>query len=210
MRSWNNDISPKCRFCLYIFFLKEIVASPTYCKCGYFRLWKISRKYWQDLSRGVFAWGTFRENIGKTFHVGVFFHDATPFSLIKSLLSFYFRKGGISVKKAISRKLPPREISAFTVHMYAYIDLATPIMNSLKLQKKKSHSWTNFLCRLRSIVTHRDHFVRRPFVRPSVCLSVRLSHVTCHTFQSYVSQATHAFLGMLPLFFIISLLFGSH
>ena len=52
-------------------------------------------------------------------------------------------------------------------------------------------SWTEFLCRLRSIATHRDHFVR-----PSVCLSVRLSH--SHT---YVSQATHAFLGMLPLFF---------
>ena len=32
-----------------------------------------------------------------------------------------------------------------------------------------------FLCRLRSIATHRDHFVRRPSVRPSVCLSVRPS-----------------------------------
>ena len=52
-----------------------------------------------------------------------------------------------------------------------------------------------FLCRLRSIATHRDHFVRRPSVCLSVCPSV------CHTFQSYVSQATHAFLGMLPLFF---------
>ena len=49
-----------------------------------------------------------------------------------------------------------------------------------------------FLCRLRSIATHRDHFVRRLSVRPSVTLF-------CHTFQSYVSQATHAFLGMLPL-----------
>ena len=47
------------------------------------------------------------------------------------------------------------------------------------------------LCRLRSIATHRDHFVRRP----SVCLSVRPSYS-----HSYVSQATHAFLGMLPLF----------
>ena len=50
-----------------------------------------------------------------------------------------------------------------------------------------------FLCRLRSIAAHRDHFVRR--------LSVRLSG--SHTFlvvtHSYVSQATHAFLGMLPL-----------
>ena len=59
---------------------------------------------------------------------------------------------------------------------------------------------SEFLCRLRSIATHRDHFVRRPSVclsiRPSVCLSVRLSHS-----HSYVSQATHAFLGMLPLYF---------
>ena len=47
----------------------------------------------------------------------------------------------------------------------------------------------HFLCRLRSIATHRDHFVRRLSVR----LSVRLSHS-----HSYVSQATHAFLGMLP------------
>ena len=35
-------------------------------------------------------------------------------------------------------------------------------------------------------------------VRPSVCPSVTLF---CHTFHSYVSQAAHAFLGMLPLFF---------
>ena len=36
-------------------------------------------------------------------------------------------------------------------------------------------------------------------VRPSVCPSVT---IFCHTFQSYVSQATHAFLGMLPLFLL--------
>ena len=53
----------------------------------------------------------------------------------------------------------------------------------------------HLLCRLGSIATHRDHFVRRLSVRPSVCLSFRLSHSHC-----YVSQATHAFLGMLPLF----------
>ena len=39
--------------------------------------------------------------------------------------------------------------------------------------------YTFFLCRLRSIATHRDHFVRRPSVclsvRPSVCLSIRPS-----------------------------------
>ena len=58
------------------------------------------------------------------------------------------------------------------------------------------------LCCLRSIATHRDHFVRRLAVRLSVCPSVTLF---CHTFQSYVSQATHAFLGMLSLFFTILL-----
>ena len=57
------------------------------------------------------------------------------------------------------------------------------------------------LCPLRSITAHRDHFVRRLSVCPSVCARVRLSG--SHTFlvvtHSYVSQATRAFLGMLPL-----------
>ena len=60
------------------------------------------------------------------------------------------------------------------------------------------------LCRLRSIVAHMDHFVRRLSVHLSVCLSVCLSY--SHTFfvviYSYVSQATHAFLGLLLLFFL--------
>ena len=50
----------------------------------------------------------------------------------------------------------------------------------------------SFLCCPCSIATQRDNFVRG--------LSVRLSHS-----YSYVSQATHAFLRMLPLFFIIHL-----
>ena len=56
-----------------------------------------------------------------------------------------------------------------------------------------------FLCRLRSIAAHRDHFVRRLSVClcPSVCLSG--SHTFLVVTHSYVSQATHAFLGMLPL-----------
>ena len=57
------------------------------------------------------------------------------------------------------------------------------------------------LCRLRSIVAHRDHFVWRlsvpPFVCPCVCLSD--SHSLLVVRHSYVSQATHAFLRMLPL-----------
>ena len=47
-------------------------------------------------------------------------------------------------------------------------------------------------CRLRSIAAHGNHFVRRLSVRPSVCVSVRLSG--SHTFlvvtHSYDSQET--------------------
>ena len=49
-----------------------------------------------------------------------------------------------------------------------------------------------FLCRLRSIGAHRDHFVRRLSVRPSVCLSG--SHTFLVFTHSYVWQWTHAFL----------------
>ena len=54
-----------------------------------------------------------------------------------------------------------------------------------------------FLCRLRSIAAHRDHFVRRLSVHLCVCLSG--SQTFLIVTHSYVSQATHAFLGMLPL-----------
>ena len=54
------------------------------------------------------------------------------------------------------------------------------------------------LCRLRSIAAHRAHFVRRLSACPSVCLSG--SHTLLLVTHSYVSQATHAFLGMLSLF----------
>ena len=54
-----------------------------------------------------------------------------------------------------------------------------------------------FLCRLRSIAAHRDHFVRPLSVSLSVCLSG--SHTFLVVMHSYVLQATYAFLGMLPL-----------
>ena len=54
-----------------------------------------------------------------------------------------------------------------------------------------------FVCRLRSIAAHRDHFVRCLSVCACVCLSD--SHTFLIVTHSYVSQATHAFLGMLPL-----------
>ena len=58
----------------------------------------------------------------------------------------------------------------------------------------------SLLCRLRIIAAHRDHFVRRLSVRPSVCLSG--SHTFLVVTHSYVLQATHAFLRMLPLCFL--------
>ena len=50
---------------------------------------------------------------------------------------------------------------------------------------------TPFLCRLRSIAAHRDHFVGHLSVSVSVCLS------GSHTLV--VTQATHAFIRMLSL-----------
>ena len=51
-----------------------------------------------------------------------------------------------------------------------------------------------------SIATHKDHFVRRLSVPPSVCDG---SHTFLVVTHSYVSQVTYAFLGMLPLCFVL-------
>ena len=70
-----------------------------YCKRGYFRWGKISRKCLQDLLRG----GNF--------------HDTAHFFFIESF-GFYFRAGEIFAKKSISRKtrkLPTRE----NFHVYS-------------------------------------------------------------------------------------------
>ena len=70
-----------------------------YCKRGYFCLGKISRKCWQDISRGFF------------------FHDTTHISFIKAY-RLYFRVGVMFAKKTKaqkSRKLPPRE----NFHVYS-------------------------------------------------------------------------------------------
>ena len=80
-----------------------------YCKRGYFRWGKISRKCWQDISPGgggVFSW-----------YYSYFFHKGTVYG-------FHFRVGVILVKTSKTRKtrkLSPREnyphakISTFTV-----------------------------------------------------------------------------------------------
>ena len=66
------------------------------------------------------------------------------------------------------------------------------------LTEAASQVIVSFLCCLRSIAAHRDHFVRPLSFHSSVCLSF------IHTFlvvtHSYVWQATHAFFGMLPQF----------
>ena len=70
-----------------------------YCKRGYFRWGKISRKRWKDISR----WGNF--------------HDITHISFIQAY-GFYFRVGVIFAKKTKARKtrkLPPRE----NFHVYS-------------------------------------------------------------------------------------------
>ena len=65
--------------------------------------------------------------------------------------------------------------------------------------------WEEGLCHLRRIAAHRDHFVWRLSFCLSVCLSVCLSgsHTFLVVIHSYVLQATHAFLRMLPLCFLL-------
>ena len=91
-------------------FIKKMNWFHVYCKRGYFRWGEISRKCWQDISRG----GNF--------------HDTTPFSFIKSY-GYYFRVGVIFTKKTKarkSRKLPPRE----NFHVYS-IFFSTPFLNDV-------------------------------------------------------------------------------
>ena len=67
---------------------------------------------------------------------------------------------------------------------------------SLSLRRWRSSTNCTFLCRLRSIATHRDHFVRRLSVR----LSVRLSHFSV-TLSKAMFAGDTCILGTLPLFF---------
>ena len=61
------------------------VEGFTYCKRGYFRWGKISRKCWPDISRG--------DN----------FYDSTPISFINAY-GFFFRVGVVFAKKTKARK----------------------------------------------------------------------------------------------------------
>ena len=77
---------------------------------------------------------------------------------------------------------------------------STPDNKNSELLNQPRGMLIPFLCRLRSITAHKDHFVQRLSVRPSVCLCG--SHTFLVVTHSYVSQVTHAFLGMLPLFLV--------
>ena len=91
-----------------------------YCKRGYFRWGKISRKCWQDLSRG----GNF--------------HDITHISFIKAY-GFYFRAGVFFTKKTKSRKtrkLPPRE--NFHVYSISYVTVSDAIAKTSSAKVPKS------------------------------------------------------------------------
>ena len=100
----------------HIYVTAKCSVTVTYCKRGYFRWGKISRKCWQDVSRG----GNF--------------HDSTHISFIKTY-GFYFRVGVIFAKKTKSRKsrkLPPREnfhvYSTFLKSfLYTYLDMTCRI-----------------------------------------------------------------------------------
>ena len=72
------------------FTIKCIFCLNQYCKRGYFHWGKISRKCWQDLSRG----GNF--------------HDTAPFFFIESF-GFNFREEVDIAKNEKITLLPPRE-----------------------------------------------------------------------------------------------------
>ena len=97
--SYNSNVELYMSLFQYFFALGSIdwghivCVLSIYCKRGYFRWGKISRKCWQDVSFG----GNF--------------YDTTPISFIKAY-GFYFHVGLIFMKKTKARKkrkLPPRE-----------------------------------------------------------------------------------------------------
>ena len=57
-----------------------------------------------------------------------------------------------------------------------------------------------FSCCLQSLGAHMDHFVRCTAVHVCVFACLFSSHTFLVVIHSFVSQATHAFLGLLPLF----------
>ena len=78
----------------------------------------------------IFAGGKFRENVGKTFHVGGNFHYTTPIFFIKAH-GFYFRVGVIFANMTNARKtrkLPHAKISRFIGTNTALIIICTVLI----------------------------------------------------------------------------------
>ena len=89
------------RKCLDTCIMPSVNTKNVYCKLGYFRWGKISRKCWQDLSRG----GNF--------------HDTAPISFIKAY-GFFFAWGLFSRKRQKREKrknYPHAKISTFTLNI---------------------------------------------------------------------------------------------
>ena len=112
--------------------LHQSVYWITYCKCGYFRWGKISRKCWQDISRG----GNF--------------HDTSPISF-REAYGFYFCIGVIFAKNAKAqktRKLPPREkfhVYSTTIHVLAIGCHGVYSRSSPGEIRYLMYNWPNFI-----------------------------------------------------------------
>ena len=94
------------------------LMTNNYCKRGYFRWGKISRKHWQDFSRG----GNFQ--------------DTTPISFIKAY-GFYFYMGVIFAKKTkaqkntkitLTRKFPHLQYTKSLFNLIVYTAPTRPIL----------------------------------------------------------------------------------
>ena len=74
--------------------------------------------------RGYFRWGKFRENVGKTFHVGLINFYDTTIAFIKAY-GFYFSRGVIFAKETKARKtqkIPHAKISTFKAKVIKSLD----------------------------------------------------------------------------------------
>ena len=104
-----------------VLILRPFSPRTCYCKRGYFRWGKISRKCWQDISRG----GNF--------------HDTTHISFIKAC-GFYFRVGvtfAMKAKARKARKLPPRE-NFHVYSMFPDFEFRTSLGTSILLFTSKN------------------------------------------------------------------------
>ena len=88
------------------------------------------------------------------------------------LLRKYRKRKGKKLQKTHPPKRVERKVRIVTLGSSVDLACFMQLRNILQL------SDFCLLCRLRSIGTHRDHFVRRLSVRPSVCPSVTLPELS--------------------------------